>query len=1057
MNYAYLFVDNLNGHSYENGLNELRTSIATLKRFQQHDSIQVFNNETFGKNIDYFRKENVIHNHINLSRSYGKSDDKNPINILVEKIISLKNYNEDEDIVLLDIDTSFNTSIPEDFWDHNHIVLDNAEYYIMQWRNLDKVLPQIPWKQFDINFDSSFIMYNTGVIHIPKRFRKELCEKALSIVDYLNENFDPEERCGNKLDEQIALSIVCHDTFGKYGHIKLSNNYIHHHWEEKQNNIKWWESEEFKQFKQQNYFYEFSEIRDKKIKIESSLHLLEEYFYSLQEIINPECTIEIGAFEANFSKQMKKKFTCNVECWAFEANPYNFDYFRNLEDFHSLGINYVNLAISDKTDEINFYLQDKDKSTGVEINKIVGNNSILNRNDENISYDSVAVKSMSLDDFLYKFNLEKSNKSIWVDVEGANKNVLMGAFNSLDNIVSIMIEVEDKEYWKDQWLSHDVINFLYMKGFVPILKDFYCLTQYNVIFVKQEYYNDPTNKQKINNLIENYYRDIEFSSENIKTQSIPNKKSVLVTGLWDINRENLNGIWNRSYDEYLENFSHLLDTDNDLIIFGDEKLKEIVFSKRSSENTKFIIKTSDWFRNREYFNLIQKNRLNPNWINQNEWIKDSPQGSLEYYNPIIMSKMILLNEAITKDDFGYENYYWIDGGIRIKNHNYNKSLIDDISNYTNFLFITFPYEGKEVHGFDFGKMKSLTLESPNMVSRGGFFGGHKNNIVNISQLYYKLLIKTLSEGFMGTEESIFTILLYKYPKLIDYYRLDENANGDPELFFKKFKESNDRKKLFNKINKKNLTTNQYKLPLSVGILSWNSNYTLKNTLEAYKSNGLFEIANDITLFFQECCEEDISIANEYKIPFIAYKENIGIGEAFIKLCQTAKTDNILLLENDWELIEDKTISFNRLKSGIDMLNDGYDCIRYRHRKTPGYPLYSKEPYCGSELNHYDNITDSVSPHLIECCHWIDDVDLHFPDKIQKVNDHYVTSSRWSCFTNNPCMYKKDFYLSKVKQFVSKSKLLENDISYWWVRQDFKVAWGEGLFKHNDIEKYGNMF
>jgi hypothetical protein len=246
-----------------------------------------------------------------------------------------------------------------------------------------------------------------------------------------------------------------------------------------------------------------------------------------------------------------------------------------------------------------------------------------------------------------------------------------------------------------------------------------------------------------------------------------------------------------------------------------------------------------------------------------------------------------------------------------------------------------------------------------------------------------------------------------------------------------------------------------RLPISVGILSWNSTETLKNTLESYVKNGLFNIVNDTTIFFQNYSEQDIKIANEYKIPFIAFEENIGIGGAFIKLCQIARTDNVLLLEHDWELVEDKNISLNRLKSGIDMLNDGYDCVRYRHRENPGYPLYSKEPYCGNELNHYDNITDSVSPHLIECCHWIDDIDLQFPDKIQKVNDHYVTSSRWSCFTNNPCMYKKDFYLNKVKQFKSKSKLLENDISHWWVRQNFRIAWGEGLFKHNDIEKYGN--
>lgn len=242
MNYAYIFVDNLNGHSYENGLNELKASIESLKITQEYESIQVFNNEVEGKNIEYFKENNIIHNHFNLSRNYGGSDNTNPISILVEKIIQLINFDEDQEIVLMDIDTSSQKKIPKDFFNQNTIVFDTVEYPIMQWRNLDKVLPQIPWKQFDINFDSSFMMYNTGVIYIPKKFRKELCEKSLKIVDYLNDNFDPSERCGNKLDEQIALSIVCHDVFGKYGNIKFSSEFIHHHWDDRQNGIEWWKN-----------------------------------------------------------------------------------------------------------------------------------------------------------------------------------------------------------------------------------------------------------------------------------------------------------------------------------------------------------------------------------------------------------------------------------------------------------------------------------------------------------------------------------------------------------------------------------------------------------------------------------------------------------------------------------------------------------------------------------------------------------------------------------------------------------------------------------------------
>lgn len=246
--------------------------------------------------------------------------------------------------------------------------------------------------------------------------------------------------------------------------------------------------------------------------------------------------------------------------------------------------------------------------------------------------------------------------------------------------------------------------------------------------------------------------------------------------------------------------------------------------------------------------------------------------------------------------------------------------------------------------------------------------------------------------------------------------------------------------------------NYNKLPISIGILSWKSNKSLKNSLESYKQNGLFEVVNDITLFFQECTEENIKLANEYNIPYIAFNKNIGIGGAFVKLAQIAETDNILLLEDDWELVETKNNIYTQLKTGLKLLNR-YDCIRYRHRQYPGYPLYSKNVYENNELNHYDTVIDLVSPHLIECCHWKDNLDIIFSNKIQKELDFYTTTSRWSSFSNNPCMYKKEFYITNVSPFINKGMLLENDISYWWSRQNFKIAWGQGLFTHNDLDNY----
>ena len=75
----------------------------------------------------------------------------------------------------------------------------------------------------------------------------------------------------------------------------------------------------------------------------------------------------------------------------------------------------------------------------------------------------------------------------------------------------------------------------------------------------------------------------------------------LVTGLWEIGRGNLTEGWSRSYHHYLEKFEQLLDTPNDMIIFGDEELQEFVFKKRKEENTQFVVRDLSWFKNNDFY------------------------------------------------------------------------------------------------------------------------------------------------------------------------------------------------------------------------------------------------------------------------------------------------------------------------------------------------------------------------------------------------------------------------------------------------------------------------
>ncbi len=240
-------------------------------------------------------------------------------------------------------------------------------------------------------------------------------------------------------------------------------------------------------------------------------------------------------------------------------------------------------------------------------------------------------------------------------------------------------------------------------------------------------------------------------------------------------------------------------------------------------------------------------------------------------------------------------------------------------------------------------------------------------------------------------------------------------------------------------------------PISICILSWNSGKTLLNTLASYRKNGLLDLSDDITILFQEVSKNDLEIAKKFGLKTIALQENIGIGKGISKLIENAKYENILFLEHDWELIENQKTLTERLRSGLELLENGFEIVRYRSRKNPGYPVHSLR-HKGNELNYYDDWHKVTSPHLLESLYWLDPAES-FQDKIQKNGEYFITTSRWANWTNNPFLLKKEFYFKNIYDIAMKSEHFERDIAEWWVKQDFKIAQGEGLFMHNDLKKH----
>ena len=170
------------------------------------------------------------------------------------------------------------------------------------------------------------------------------------------------------------------------------------------------------------------------------------------------------------------------------------------------------------------------------------------------------------------------------------------------------------------------------------------------------------------------------------------KKTTLVTGFWDIGRDGLEGHWARTQESYINKINDLLKIGYNFIVFGDEDLKNKI---PDNKNIQFIHRNLDWFNN-EFFDKIQEIRTNEDWYNQSGWLPESTQAKLKYYNPIVMSKMMLLNEARILDKFDSDYMFWIDAGISTTVHlgyfTHDNVLTNITRDLNNFLFVCFPYK-----------------------------------------------------------------------------------------------------------------------------------------------------------------------------------------------------------------------------------------------------------------------------------------------------------------------------------------------------------------------------
>ena len=361
-----------------------------------------------------------------------------------------------------------------------------------------------------------------------------------------------------------------------------------------------------------------------------------------------------------------------------------------------------------------------------------------------------------------------------------------------------------------------------------------------------------------------------------------NKNVTIVTGLWDLGREKIEGWGKRNFSDYEERFYKLLETNVQMCVWIPKDLEEKVLEIRGDKPTKIFIKNNEDFKTwNPFFDKIQEIRLDPKWYEFAGWLKDSPQASLEYYNAMMFTKMFMLNDSAVVNPFNSEYFFWIDGGItHTVNPGYfiNDNVFDNLENYVlknndKYIHLTYPYDAnEEIHGFERKSMaRWCGVDFVKYVARGGFFGGSKEKVHQINTLYYSVMENTLKEGLMGADECLFTILCHKHEDIIHRFQL--TGDGLVWRFFEHLKEySNDNiKEDINFLNPKN--TGLYIITFN----SPNQVRTLIKSMLEYDENFVYKpklilLDNSTDLSTTEKYSE---VCKEYNIEHIK-KDNLGI-------------------------------------------------------------------------------------------------------------------------------------------------------------------------------------
>jgi FkbM family methyltransferase len=216
--------------------------------------------------------------------------------------------------------------------------------------------------------------------------------------------------------------------------------------------------------------------------------LFHRLFHDLCVLIEPGLVVEIGAFEAGFSKELAKVLK-DAKLLAYEANPHVYQRFAPTMP---PGVSYINKAVGAVEGSKPFHIITTVPSPEGDV--VVGSfnriSSLRARSGNATQSETILCECTTVDQIIADHG-NPQNAALWIDAEGAVGDILFGAHQALaGNVVTILVELETVAEWSGQWLADEIRNYLALFGFVPVVRDCETSWQFNEIFVRESALTD---------------------------------------------------------------------------------------------------------------------------------------------------------------------------------------------------------------------------------------------------------------------------------------------------------------------------------------------------------------------------------------------------------------------------------------------------------------------------------------------------------------------------------------------------------------------------------------